>query len=166
MSPDSAEHTTIAGCPHPGPMQDMEKLTQVLNVLHAAQHGQHQMLIYTIDTDVVVLAVFAKNHLPVGCELWLAFGTCKSFRYLAAHQIAVSLGPQMSCALPTFHALNCCDNVSSLAEHGKKTVWSTWKSLPGVTHALLIHADGPKEIPDDAMNIIEYVILLFDRTST
>jgi len=36
-----------------------------------------------------------------------------------------------------------------------------------LTNALLILADGPKEIHDDAMNIIErFVILLFDRTST
>ena len=113
------------------------------------------MLIRTVDTDVVVLAVFAINHLHAGCELWLAFGTGKSFRYLAAHQIAASLKPDMSCALLMFHALTGCDIVSSFAGHGKKTAWSTWTSLPELTDALLILADGPKEIPDDAMNIIE-----------
>ena len=46
----------------------------------------------------------------------------------------------------------------------KKTAW---KSLPELTYALLMPASGTKEIPDDAMNIIErFVILLFDRTST
>ena len=139
----------------------------LLHVTHAAQHGHHQIHIFTVDTDVVVLAVFAINHLPAGCELWLAFGTGKSFRYLAAHQIAASLGPQMSCALPMFHALSGCDTVSSFAVHGKKTVWSTWKSLPELTDALLMLADGPEEIPDDSMNIIErFVILLFDKIST
>ena len=138
----------------------------LLHVTHAAQHGHHQILIRTVDTDVVVLAVFTINYLPAGCELWLAFVTGKIFRYMAAHQIAVSLGPEMSCALPMFHALTSCDTVSSFAGHGKKT-WSTWKSLPEQTDALLILADGPKEIPDDAVNIIErFVILLFDRTST
>ena len=51
--------------------------------------------------------------------------------------------------------------------HGKKTAWSTWKSLLELTDALLMLADGPKEIRDDAMNIIErLVIFLFDRTSS
>ena len=93
----------------------------LLHVTHAAQLGHHHILIRTVDTDVVVLAVFAITYLPAGCELWLAFGTGKSVRYMAANQIAVSLGPEMSCALPIFHALTYCDTVSSFAGHGKKT---------------------------------------------
>ena len=135
----------------------------LLHVTHAAQHGHHQILIRTVDTDVMVLAVFAINHLPAGCELWLAFGTGKSFRFLAAHQIAASLGPQMSCALSMFRALTGCDTVSTFAGHGKKTAWSTWNSLPELTDALLMLADGPKEIPDDAMNIIERFVIVFPR---
>ena len=99
----------------------------LLHVTHAAQHGHHHILIRTVDTDVVDLAVFAITYLPAGCELWLAFGTGKSFRYVAANQLAVNLRPEMSCALPIFHALTCCDTVSSFAGHGKKTAWSTWK---------------------------------------
>ena len=66
-----------------------------------------------------------------------------------------------------FHALTGCDTVSSFGGRGKETAWSTWKSLPELTDALLMFADRPDEIPDDAMNTIErFVILLFDRTST
>ena len=57
------------------------------------------------------------------------------------HQIAGSLGPEMSCALPMLHALTGCDTVSSFAGHGKKTAESTWKSLPELTDALLMLAD-------------------------
>ena len=90
---------------------------RLLHVTHASQHGHHQILIRTVDTDIVVLAVFAINYLPAGCEVWLAFVTGKIVRYMAAHQIAVSLGPEMSCALPMFHALTGCDTVSSFARH-------------------------------------------------
>ena len=139
----------------------------LLHVSHAAHPGHHKMLIRTVDTDVVVLAVFAIRQLTAGCELWLAFGTRKSFLYLAAQQIAVCLGPERSCALPMFHTLTGCNTASSFAGQGKKTAWSTWKSLPELTDAILMLANGPKEIPDDAMNIIErFVILLFERTST
>ena len=47
----------------------------LLHVTHAAQHGHHQILSSTVDTDAVVLALFAITYLPAGCELWLAFGT-------------------------------------------------------------------------------------------
>ena len=37
----------------------------LLHVTHAAKHGHHQILIRTVDTDVVVLAVFAITYLPL-----------------------------------------------------------------------------------------------------
>ena len=70
-------------------------------------------------------------------ELWLAFGTGKSFRYLAAHEIAAGLGPEKAQALPMFHALTGCDTASSFAGHGKKTAWTIWTVLPELTNALL-----------------------------
>lgn len=135
-------------------------------LLHVSQHGHHQILIRTVDTDNVVLVVFAKSQLPAGCGLWLAFGTGKSFRYLAAHQRVACLGPEMSRPFPMFQALTGCNTVSRFSGHGKKAEWSTWKSVLELTDALLMLANGPKEIPDDAVNIERFVILLFDRTST
>jgi len=92
----------------------------LLHESHATHHGHYQMLIRTIVTDVVALVVF----LFAGCELWLAIGTGKSFRYLAAHEIAACRGKEMSCDL-LFHALTGCDTVSSFAEHDKNTALST-----------------------------------------
>jgi len=51
----------------------------LLHVSHAAHHGNHQMLIRTVNTDVVVLAVFAIYQLPAGCELWQTFGMTRPF---------------------------------------------------------------------------------------
>ena len=98
----------------------------------------------------------------------LRLRTGKSFRYLAAHQLATSLAPDMSCALPMFHPLTGCDTVSSFAGHGKNTAWSTWEPLPELTDALLMFVGGPKEIPRwcNECSIERFVILLFDRTST
>ena len=49
----------------------------LLHASHAAQHGHHKILIRTVDTDVVVLAVYVAQGLQAGVELWLAFGTGK-----------------------------------------------------------------------------------------
>ena len=51
----------------------------MLHVAHAAQHGHHQILVHTVDTDVVVLAVMVDETLPAEDEVWLAFGTGKNF---------------------------------------------------------------------------------------
>ncbi len=65
-----------------------------------------------------------------------------------------------------FHALTGCDTVSSFHRHGKKTAWAVWTVLPELTEALLLLSSAPRDIPDDAMRIIErFVILLYDRTS-
>ena len=93
----------------------------LLHVSHAAHHCHHKILINTVDTDVVVLAVSVAQGLLPEDELWLAFGTGKSFRYLAAPEIAAGLGPEKAQALPMFHVLTGCDTASSFAGHGKKT---------------------------------------------
>ena len=139
----------------------------MLHVSHAANHGRHKILIKTVDTDVVVLAVSVAQGLLQEDELWLAFGTGKSFRYLAAHELAAGLGPEKAQALPMFHALTGCDTVSSFAGHGKKTAGTIWTVLPELTNALLKLSSAPSGIPDDVMHTIEkFVKLLYDRTST
>ena len=60
----------------------------LLHVANAAQHGHRQILVRTVDTDVVVLPVMVAETLTAKHEVWVAFGAGKLFQYLAAHQIA------------------------------------------------------------------------------
>ena len=92
----------------------------MLHVHHASKHGHNRILVRTVDTDVVVLAVMTAEKLPADVQIWLAFGTGKYFRYLAAHKIAASLGSEKALALHMFHALTGCDTVSAFVGHGKK----------------------------------------------
>lgn len=158
------------------PQQDVQSLApcsheeadsrMMLHVAHAAKHDHHRILVRTVDTDVVVLAVMVAQTLSCETELWIAFGTGKNFRYLAAHRIASCLGPEKSLALPMFHALTGCDTVSAFVGHGKKTAWAVWNSLPELTDALLRLGQTPTEIPVQSMQSIErFVILLYDRTN-
>lgn len=90
-----------------------------MHACHAAQNGHQKIMTQTVDTDVVVLAVSVVRSLG-DTELWVAFGTRKNFRHIAANKIAQSLGPEKTRALPMFHALTGCDSVSSFVDHGKK----------------------------------------------
>lgn len=51
----------------------------LLHVAHAARNGHQEIMIQTVDTDVVVLAVAVAQTLQPEHEIWLAFGTGKNF---------------------------------------------------------------------------------------
>ena len=135
-----------------------------LHVLHAAK--QHdRIMIRTVDTDVFVLAVSQMERIPER-EVWLAFGTGRQFKYYPIHEIAVSLGPQKSRALPVFHAITGCDTVSFFCGKGKKSAWDTWSVLPEVTNAFLEIAAAPSSLSDNCLRTIErFVVVMYDRGS-
>ena len=108
----------------------------------------------TVDTDVMVLAVSVTQGLQLEDELSLAFTTCKSFRYLAAHEIAAGLGPEKAWALPMFHALTGCE------------AWAIWSVLPELTDELLELFTAPSDIPEDVMHAIDrFVNRLYERAT-
>ena len=104
----------------------------ILHLADAVHKGFQKILLRTVDTDVVILAVAAVAKIKVQ-EVWVAFGTGQYFRYIAAHEISASLGPDKSKALPVFHAYTGCDTVSFFNTRGKKTAWQTWKACEEVT---------------------------------
>ena len=55
--------------------------------------------IRTVDTDVVVLAVTSAQRLN-HAEEWIAFGSGRCFRFIAAHVIARALRSDRCMALP------------------------------------------------------------------
>ena len=115
----------------------------ILHLEDAVKDGNDKLSICTVDTDVVVLAVMAAQRLDVS-ELWIAFGTGKHFRFLAAHEMARSLGPDHCIALPMFHSFTGCDTVSSFGGRGKKTAWDTWKVYEEVTKAFCSLMANPR----------------------
>ena len=135
-------------------------------MLHVAHDEHSKILIQTVDTDVVAIVMRIFQLLKALQQLWIAFGTGKSFRYLAIHEIAADMGSQKALALPMFHALTGCVTVSAFTSHGKRTAWITWNSFPELTKALLSLSFMPHSIPEETMKIIErFVILMYDKTS-
>ncbi|KAI8481116.1 hypothetical protein Bbelb_411300 [Branchiostoma belcheri] len=138
----------------------------MVHVADAAAEGFRKIMVRTVDTDVVVLAVAAVQQLGE-IELWIAFGTGKEFRYIPAHEICESLRPQKSMALPVFHAFTGCDIVSQFAQVGKKTAWKVWKRHDEITSTFYDLHNAPNQVSRDAEAALEYfTILLYDRTST
>ncbi|KAG7153951.1 hypothetical protein Hamer_G027474, partial [Homarus americanus] len=137
--PPRKDTANLAPCNH-----EEADTRMMVHAADALECGHRRILIRTVDTDVVILAVaLANERSEVLDELWLTFGTGKNRRYIAAHQIAKALGPEKSRALPVFHAITGCDTVSVFAGHSKKTAWATWNAFPE-----------------------RFIVLFYDRTST
>lgn len=138
----------------------------ILHALDAANKGFRRIMLRTVDTDVLVLAVSVVALLEE-TEMWVAFGTGKHLRYIPAHEIAASIGEVKAKALPFFHAFTGCDTVSSFAGRGKKTAFDVWKSFEEITPVFAALSSRPTTISEECMKVVEsYVILLYDRTCT
>ena len=136
-----------------------------LHVKNAIDCGHQKLLVRTVDTDVVVLAISLFFELQA-TELWVAFGVGKHFRYIPIHDIANQLGADKTLALPLFHALTGCDTTSFFAGKGKKSMWQTWQVYPELTDALLSLSSQPENIPDECLTTIErFIVLVYNRTS-
>ena len=93
-------------------------------------------LIRTVDTDVVVLSIYAASILPL-TKIYVAFGKGSSFRYIASHTITSSIGYNKSQCLPTFHSFTGCDTTSYFVGKGKKTCWQIWDKYPDISNVFL-----------------------------
>ena len=113
LCPDAVCNHPEFNVDHLPPCTHEQEDTRVfIYVSDALKNGYETVTIHTVDTDVLVLAVYIIPLLDVD-ELWVAFGTATNLRYIPAHSIAMELGPQKSAALPLFHMLTGCDTVSS-----------------------------------------------------
>ena len=143
----------------------MRKQTLVmLHSFHAATEGHSKIMIRTVDTDVVVLAI--ANFKNIGCqELWLAFGTGKKFCYIPAHSIAASLGVDICESLPFFHAVTGCDTTSAFHGRGKKAAYDTWMALSSATPAFKFLSDRPSSVdPVHFGNVERFIVLMYSHS--
>ena len=83
----------------------------LLHAADAAVNGYQKVMLRTVDTDVLVLAIALFNQTNLS-EIWVLFGTGKNCRLIPAHTIAHTLGPDKSLSLLMFHAFTGCDQTS------------------------------------------------------
>ena len=96
----------------------------------------------TVDSDIVVLAIAFYEQLGLS-ELWIGFGSGKSYRDIPVHSIHAQLGPSKSLALPLCQALTGCDATSQLLGCGKKTAWTAWNCIPALTDTMITLTEAP-----------------------
>ena len=77
----------------------------LLHVAHCARQGLRKVIIRTVDTDVVVLAIGIYWHFGIGTH----------FRQIAIHEIVKNVNEKV---LMFFHTISGCDTVSSFLGRG------------------------------------------------
>ena len=60
----------------------------ILHILYCAKQGYDSVIIETVDTDVVTLAIAAFHSIPMLKKLWIDCVVNKHHRYISAHGIA------------------------------------------------------------------------------
>ncbi len=106
-----------------------------LHLYDAVNQGATNILVRTVDIDVIatLAGLFFDIHSPI--NIWVAFGTGKNFRYYSINNICQVLGEEKSRAIPFFHAFSGCDTTSQFHGKAKISAWEAWKSFPQATVA-------------------------------
>ena len=155
--------TSVSECNHE------EADTRIfIHVRDAAIKGYSKILLRTVDTDVVVLAVYAMQEIRELTEMWILFGVGKKSRYIPIHELCNILTPEKCKVLPLFHALTGCDQTSAFGGRSKKTAWSVGKTFNKLTDSLesVRCCPSPEDVKLILPSIERFVILLYDRGST
>ena len=64
------------------------------HVAHATKHGHQKVSIWTVDRDVIALAVAQIQYLQIS-ELWIEFTIGKhSYHFTPAYLVALHMGPE------------------------------------------------------------------------
>ena len=97
----------LAPCNH-----DEANARMLLHAADAVQCGFTKILLRTVDTDVLILAIAFVEKLQEfqgnqTIELWVGFGAGAHLRYIAFHDISSKLKPQVPKALPSRGATPC-----------------------------------------------------------
>ena len=132
-----------------------------VHVRDAVEHGAQNVLIRTVDTDVVVIAVVKYSNLCLirpDVSVWMAFGMGKNFQYISIDTICEALGPRKAKALLLFYAISGCDATSSFQGKGKNSAWDAWNAYEAVNTEAFLSVLESKFSPLDAASAVFSVI--------
>ena len=93
-----------------------------VHVQDALKKGAWDILVSTVDTDVVVILVsmyFHFSHVFPDVNICVGFGTGKHFKYYSINSMCQYLGKQKSRTLPFFHTFTGCNTTSQFLCKGK-----------------------------------------------
>lgn len=90
-------------------------------IFHACQVEQDSnVVIRCSDTDILIIALGNMQFTNENVKIWLKVGVGNNERYINVSKLYELLGPDLSRALPAFHAFTGCDFNPAYFKKGKK----------------------------------------------
>ena len=125
----------------------------ILHALDANVRWATKLFIFAQDTDILILAVRRYDRLPNK-----SFFVPDQHTLISLHDIASTLGPLKTAALPGFHALSGCDSTGCLVGKGKSSYWKAFTSAGDKTLAALASLGSTDVVPDEITEELEAFI--------
>lgn len=114
----AGETVTCEPVPELDSTQEEADTRLLLHAKHAADAGNTNIVISSVDTDVEVLACFCQAH--INGNLFLHTGTIARSRFVDINAVARKVGLSVCKALPGLHAFTGSDTTSAFSGKGKK----------------------------------------------
>ena len=160
LSNKATDITAVSPC-----QQEEADTRMMLHLRHAAMQGHTKAYVRTDDSDVVVLTISIFHKLGLS-ELWVGFGTGKSYKDIPIHHISQLLGPQRCKVLPLFNAITGCDVVSTMFGIGKNTACNALIAYPEVTDTLIAITQDPNSFTLDSLHmrhLERWTVLMYSK---
>ena len=137
----------------------------VRHALNIIANGYTNVLVRTIDTDVLILLVSYISQQQIGDGVNIHAFLINSDKFYNIRTIIDSLGPDICRALPFFYAFSGCDTVSSFYGKGKCKMFDIWLQSVNrdkLTEIFVQLGDSPVALTSNQMDVIErYVLELY-----
>ena len=102
-----------------------------MHVLVASKKGFRKVSIFTVDTDVVVTALYHSISLKL-VELYVKIGVGQHRRWIPVRKYAAILKEEVCRVLPFWFSITGCGTVFMFAGRGKETSWTVLQKYPNV----------------------------------
>ena len=158
-NPPRGDVSSLSSCNH-----EEADTRMMVPVADAVQIGLTKVLLRTVDTDVVVIAIAVSQALSIS-ELWITLAAGKNLRFLPVHEIVSSLGPKnrklCRCSISLQAVIQFHLFLGKIRKrHGKRGSHITRLQM-----LLTSCLTDQKVYGECIMNILErFIVLLYDRT--
>ena len=129
----------------------------VRHTLNLINNGYKNILVRTIDTDVLVLLLSYIGQVELN-DIEIHAYLINSDRYYNIKQIIRELGSDICLALPFFYAFTGCDTVSSFYGKGKCKAYDVWvksERKDDFTDVFVELGEMPTDVTSDHIDILE-----------
>ena len=102
----------------------------VRHALQCVRSGIRNVVIRTVDTDVILLLIaYRHQEVNTNSRVFACMAVGKEEKYYDINSISSLLGQEKCQALPFFHAVTGCDSTSYFFNQGKCKFWDRWEEF-------------------------------------